>query len=58
VPVTLKKGRLGQFEVLVDGRIVVTRKGGLIAKIVGRPWPTDDEVLAEVRAALAAKDPG
>lgn len=49
----LEKGRPGQFEIAVDGRIVVFRKGGLLAKILGRPWPGDDEVLSAVRGALA-----
>ncbi len=48
----LEKGRRGQFEVLVDGRTIVSRKGGLLAKILGRPWPTDEDVVAAVRAAL------
>jgi hypothetical protein len=37
---------------MVDGRSIVSRKGGLIAKLVGRPWPEADAVLAAVRAAL------
>lgn len=52
--VELEKGRRGQFEVFVDGRSVVSRKGGLIAKLVGRPWPSDDDVLAAVRQAQGA----
>lgn len=48
----LEVGRRGQFDVLVDGRTVVSRKGGLIAKLVGRPWPTPDEVLSAVRQAM------
>lgn len=51
MPVTLSKGRFGQFDVLVDGRVVLTRKGGLIAKLLKRPWPSDDEVLAAVRGS-------
>jgi len=38
--------------VLVDGAIVVTRKGGLIAKLTGRPWPATDAVVAAVREAV------
>ena len=34
--VELEKGRSGQFEILVNERSVVSRKGGLIAKITGR----------------------
>lgn len=47
----MQKGRTGQFEILVDGRTVLARKGGLIAKLTGRPWPTDDDVLKAVRGA-------
>jgi len=49
VQVKLETGRRGQFEILVDDRVVLARKGGLIAKIVGRPWPTDEDVLSAVR---------
>ncbi|MEM7164676.1 MAG: hypothetical protein AAF581_04390 [Planctomycetota bacterium] len=51
-PVELVKGRWGQFDVIVDEQVVVSRKGGLIAKLVGRPWPTDEEVVAAVKRAL------
>jgi len=52
VPVELEKGRVGQFEVVVNGRIVASRKGGLVAKLVNRPWPKADDVVAAVRDAL------
>ena len=48
------KGRQGQFEVMVNDRTVISRKGGLIAKLVKRPWPQSDEVVAAVRDALFA----
>ena len=57
MPVTLKDGRLGQFDVLVDGRVVASRKGGLLAKLVRRPFPDDDEILDAVRAALPPRGP-
>jgi hypothetical protein len=38
--------------VIVNGRSVASRKGGLIAKVLGRPWPSDDEILEAVRAAM------
>ena len=44
---------MGQFEVRVGGRTVVSRKGGLIAKLTGKPWPPEDDVLDAVRTALA-----
>jgi len=57
VPVTLKDGRLGQFDVLVDGRVVASRKGGLLAKLVRRPFPDDDDILDAVRSALPPRGP-
>jgi hypothetical protein len=47
------KGHHGQFDILVDERLVVSRKGGLIAKFTGKPWPDHDEVVRAVREALA-----
>ena len=54
MPVELEEGRRGQFDVLVEGRTVVSRKGGLIAKFVRRPWPEHEDVVAAVRAAAGA----
>ncbi len=51
-PVELEKGRPGQFEVIVNGRTVASRKGGLLAKLLNRPWPSGADVVAAVRAAL------
>jgi hypothetical protein len=50
--VELEKGRHGQFEVIVNGRTVASRKGGMLAKLLNRPWPDDDDVIAAVRGAL------
>ena len=58
MPVTLMQGRFGQFDVLVDGRVVVTRKGGLVAKLVRRPFPGDEEVVSAVSTALGPKGSG
>jgi hypothetical protein len=55
LPVELERGRVGQFEVLVNGRSVASRKGGLIAKILNRPWPSGEEVVAAVRTAMQQK---
>jgi hypothetical protein len=52
LPVELERGRQGQFEVMVNGRTVASRKGGLLAKLLNRPWPSGDDVVAAVRAAL------
>ncbi len=50
--VEFEDGRRGQFDILVDGRIVVTRKGGLLAKFLRKPWPSEEDVVAAVRAAV------
>ena len=55
--VELQKGRRGQFEVVVEGRTVLARKGGLLAKLLGRPWPTDDDLLTAVRHASESSAP-
>ena len=52
LPVELEKGRQGQFDVIVNGRSVASRKGGLLAKILNRPWPDGDDVVAAVRDAI------
>lgn len=49
----MRTGRQGQFEIQVDDRTVVARKGGLIAKLMKRPWPSDEDVLAAVRPSTA-----
>jgi len=58
IPVELVAGRIGQFEVVVGGRTVVSRKGGLIAKLTGRPWPEPEDVVGAVRAALPGNPRG
>ena len=49
--VELEPGRWGQFDVVVDGKQVISRRGGLLAKLFGRPWPSPDDVVTAVRAA-------
>ena len=45
--------RRGQFDILVDGRMVVSRKGGLLAKLLRKPWPSPEDVVAAVVEAVA-----
>jgi hypothetical protein len=52
--VELEPGRFGQFDILVGGRAVVSRKGGLLAKLMGKPWPSDEEVVKAVADAMQA----
>jgi hypothetical protein len=54
IPVKLEKGRLGQFDIVVDGHPIVSRKGGLLAKLLRRPWPGAEDVVSAVRKALRA----
>jgi hypothetical protein len=56
LPVELEKGRPGQFDVIVNGRSVASRKGGLLAKVLNRPWPNGDDVVAAVRVAMQLGD--
>jgi len=45
----LEKGKRGQFDVVVGGTTVITRKGGLIAKLMKKPWPEVDDVVSAVK---------
>jgi len=49
--VELKLGSRGQFDVAVDGKTVVSRKGGLIALLSRKPWPSESAVVAAIQAA-------
>ena len=51
----MEKGHHGQFDILVGDRMVVSRKGGLIAKFTGKPWPDREDVVRVVQAALAGR---
>jgi hypothetical protein len=51
------KGHHGQFDVMVGDRMVVSRRGGLIAKFTGKPWPDHGEVVRAVRDALGSDGP-
>ena len=46
------RGRRGQFDILVGDRTVVSRKGGLIAALMRKPWPNPDDAVAAVRAVI------
>jgi hypothetical protein len=43
----------GLFRVLVNGQTAFIRRGGLIAKLLGKPWPSPEEILAAVKSAGA-----
>ena len=48
--------RRGHFDIQVDGRTVVSRKGGLLAKLFRKPWPNPEDVVAAVREAIQQAD--
>lgn len=39
---------------MVGGRTVISRKGGLLAKLLGRPWPSEEDVVTAVLDAILA----
>lgn len=52
VSVDTQTGTRGQFDVIVNGEIVVSRKGGLLALVTRKPWPSETDVVSAVRQAL------
>ena len=50
IEATIETGSRGQFDVMVDGKTVVSRKGGLMAMITRKPWPKADDVVAAIKA--------
>ena len=47
---TIEEGARGQFDVVVNGATVVSRKGGLMALLFRKPWPDHDEVVGAIQA--------
>jgi hypothetical protein len=48
--VTLREGRRGQFDVLRDGKIVASRKGGYLGRLLKVGFPDEARVIAELRS--------
>ena len=53
IEVAIETGSRGQFDVLVNGQTVVSRKGGLMAMLTRKPWPAEDEVITAIKTAVA-----
>jgi len=45
-------GSRGQFDVLVDGKTVVSRKGGLMALLFRKPWPEKEDVIGAIKTQV------
>jgi len=44
-------GSRGQFDIQVNGKTVVSRKGGLLAILFRRPWPENAEVINAIKGS-------
>ena len=45
--------RRGQFEVFVNDSLAIKRRGGLLKKLLGKPFEAPDQAIEAVRAAVA-----
>lgn len=41
-------GSLGQFDVIVDGKVIASRGGSMLKKILGGGFPDPEEVIAKI----------
>lgn len=48
----IELGKRGQFDVYVDERRVVSRKGGLMALLTKKPWPSEASVVEAIKSSL------
>jgi hypothetical protein len=56
VHVNLQHGDPGQFDVVVDGEVVASRKTGFLQLLLGSGWPRAADVIAAIgRKQAAAK---
>ena len=52
----LVEGKRGQFDVVVDGKVVAKRTGNFFSKVILKMgWPTANDVVAAVRLALGQR---
>ncbi len=38
-------GKSGQFDVVVDGKVIASRGGSMLKRILGGGWPDPEEVI-------------
>ena len=48
-------GKLGQFDVLVDGKVIASRGGNMLQKVLGGGWPDPEDVIAQIEMLQKAK---
>ena len=48
-------GKLGQFDVVVDGETIASRGGNLLTRALGGGWPDPEAVIAKIEALLAQR---
>lgn len=53
--VTRRSGKLGQFDVVVDGEVVASRGGSMLRRLLGGGWPDPEEVIQRIEAKMRAK---
>ncbi len=54
--VSRQPGKLGQFDVVVDGEVIARRGGGgLLNRLFGGGWPDPDDVIAKIEAIVAQR---
>jgi hypothetical protein len=53
--VETRPGELGQFDVVVDGEVVASRRRSVLGALFGAGWPTADEVLRAIESRRAGK---
>ena len=45
-------GKLGQFDVVVDGETIASRGGNLLTRALGGGWPDPEAVIAKIEAMM------
>jgi hypothetical protein len=55
VKVTRERGKLGQFDVLVDGEVIASRGGNMLQRVLGGGWPDPEEVIQKIEALQQAR---
>jgi hypothetical protein len=43
-------GKPGQFDVVVDGKVIASRGGSMMKRLLGGGWPDPGEVVEKIEA--------